>query len=115
MHIKHFTMTPQRVPDPMRPGKSATIGRLTDSGNSSLSHQGVNYEPDENGWFEVPLEVGTELCKFRVKGSGFYTPGEVVDQVRLGAMENADAPVPPKPKVAAAKPATKKAEDDPKD
>jgi hypothetical protein len=93
MHIKHFTMNGQRVPDPLRPGRTAIVGRLTESGNTSLSHDGTEYEPDENGWINVPHEVGLDLIKFRDKGSGFYTPGDVVDQVRLGALEDADQPV----------------------
>ena len=49
MQIKHFTMTQQRVPDPMRPGRTAFVGRLTPSGTTVLTDDGVSYEPDDNG------------------------------------------------------------------
>lgn len=104
MFIKHFRLSYQRVPDPQRPGRTAQVGRLSDSGNSGLSHGGINYEPDDNGWFDVPHDVGLDLCKFRANGSGFYEAGEVVDQVRLGALEESDQPAPPKSRRSARKP-----------
>lgn len=113
MHIKHFTMFLQRVPNPMHPNRPVSQGKLAASGTTSLSHDGVTYEPDENGWFDVPHEVGVELCKFRVSGSGFFQPHEVADAVRLGSLDEPDVPAEQKPK-AEKKPAAKK-DDDPKD
>ena len=92
MHIKHFSAFTQQVPDPLHPGRPARIQRLMPSGAESMSHGGETYTADENGWFDVPHEVGTELCQFRQNGSGFRTPAEVMDQVRLGAMDDADLP-----------------------
>lgn len=87
MFIQHFTMFPSRVADPMRPGRTAEVGVLRPSGNTALSHESGTYEPDENGWIEVPHEVGVELCRFRNRGSGYYTPAEVDEQVRLGFVD----------------------------
>lgn len=92
MQIKHFAMSGRRVPDPMRPGRTAVVGVLRSSGNTSLSHQGKTYEPASDGWFEVPHEVGVELCRYRASGSGFYTRAEVDEETRLGNVEADEAP-----------------------
>lgn len=85
MRIQHFTMRHRAVPDPMRPGRTARVGYLVQSGSSAIS--GVDAEPDEQGWLNVPHEVGVALCRFRDNGSGFYTEGEIDEQVRLNAVE----------------------------
>ncbi len=99
MLIKHFTMTGVRVPDPLRPCRTAVLGRLQASGNSALSYvdeagERVEAKPNRGGWFEVPHEVGTALCKIRTGGSGFRSPGEVEEELRLGLVD--DEPTPPK-------------------
>ena len=97
MLVQHFTMKTRRVADPMRPGRTAAVGYLSASGNSSHSYidphteEEVTVSPDRNGWLDVPHEVGIEVCRFRNKGSGFYTPEEIDDTVRLGQFEG-DAP-----------------------
>lgn len=104
MLIQHFTMKGRRVPDPMRPGRTSVVGYLTASNNSSLSYNDENgddveVKPDKNGWLDVPHEVGEELRKFRNQGSGFYSPEEIDDSVRLGAFEGeAPAVEPEKPR-----------------
>lgn len=87
MQIKHFTMFYRRVPDPMRPGRTSPVGVLRASGNTSLSHKGTVYEPEADGWIEVPHHVGEELRRFRAGGSGFYTRAEVDEEQRLGNVE----------------------------
>lgn len=99
MLIQHFSMQTRRVPDPMRPGRTSKVGYLTASNNSELSYTDPHSEeevtayPDENGWIEVPHEVGQQLCGFRQAGSGFYTPAEIDDTVRLGQFDGS-APTP---------------------
>jgi hypothetical protein len=99
MFVQHFTMTTKRVPDPMRPGRTAPVGVLVPSGNTSISHGGKSFAPDDSGWVEVPHEVGVHLCSFRHNGSGFYTPAEVDEQVRLGFVDGpVGAPRPGRPR-----------------
>ena len=93
MHIKHFTSVAQVVPHPMRPGERVKIFRLVDAHCASLTHEGVHYEPDAKGWFNVPEEVGQRLCRYRANRSGFYHVGEVADAVRMGSIEEFDQPV----------------------
>ena len=101
MLIQHFTMKGRRVPDPMRPGRTSLVGYLSQSGNSGLSYidpvseEEVEAKPDENGWIDVPHQVGLDLCRFRNAGSGFYTPEEIDESVRLGQID--DAPPAPEP------------------
>lgn len=95
MLIQHFTMKGRRVPDPMRPGRTSVVGYLTASGNSELAYTDPNTgdevtaTPDEQGWLEVPHEVGVAICRHRQNGSGFYTPAEIDESVRLGHMDGA--------------------------
>ena len=106
MHIKQFRAHEVRVPDPLRPGKRAFETRLLPTGGTSLSHGGKTYEADPSGWFDVPPEVGTALLRFRApNGERFYTPPDVDEQVRLGAMTDElpePAPVPRVRRAAAA-------------
>jgi hypothetical protein len=93
MRIQHFTMRHRRVPDPMRPGRTASVGYLVPSGTSAIS--GLDVTPDADGWLDVPHEVAQELCSFRDHGSGFYTEGEIDEEVRLHRVE---IPTPERPK-----------------
>lgn len=99
MQIKHFTMFGQRVPDPMRPGRTALVGRLRSSGSvdpisfTNDAGEEVSVDPDRNGFYDVPHGVGQEMCRFRDKGTGFYEAGQVAEEVRLG---NVDEPEPPR-------------------
>jgi hypothetical protein len=96
--IQHFTMKGRRVPDPLRPGRTAVVGYLASSGNSEVSYadpatgKSVKAHPDDQGWVDVPFEVGTQLCRFRNQGSGFYTPEEIDENVRLGSAERPARP-----------------------
>lgn len=102
MFIKQFRSTWVRVPDPMRPGRRALEERLVPTGTTALSHPSGEYEADRDGWIEVPHDVGVQLCAFASRDphggavTRFYTPAEVNEQVRLGALDesNADAPAP---------------------
>lgn len=93
MLIQQFTMKGRRVPDPMNPGRTAIVGYLSAAGNTELAYtdpatgEDATAHPDENGWLDVPHEIGTQLCSHRQSGSGFYTPEEIGDEVRLGTFE----------------------------
>ena len=94
MYLKHYTAVPQYVPDPMRPGRSARISRLVDSGVSRHCEPGQVFEADDNGWFDFPQDVAERLRRFRTDGSGWFGQAEVADQVRLGALDQIDQPAP---------------------
>lgn len=116
MHIKQFRTVYVRVPDPLRPGKRAQEERLYPTGAVSLSHGGVAFDADEDGWFDVPAEVAEDMLKFRHPGGEkFYTPADVDEQVRLGALDEtggvAPVEIPPKPAAKTTKSAASKSED----
>lgn len=91
MYIKMFKEQQVRVQDPLRPGRRIFETRLNPSGGSGLSHEGGKYEADEDGWIEVPEEVGQALTKFRgQKGEKFYTPDEVNEEVVAGRIKEDD-------------------------
>ena len=88
MYLKQFRTVSVRVPDPLRPGRRTFEDRLIPTGCHSVSHEGVTYSADEDDWFEFPPEVGTELLKYRHPGGEkFYSPADVDEQVRLGALD----------------------------
>jgi hypothetical protein len=65
--------------------------RLTPTGGSAIAHPSGSFTPDQDGWFDVPREVGLELLSFRQpNGERFYTPDEVNEQVRLGSLQDED-------------------------
>lgn len=124
MLIKHFSSFAQRVPDPMRPGRTAKVGRLRASGSvDPITHpdpsgEGEDIEvwPDENGWYDVPHEVGVQLTRFRDQGSGFYEHGAVADEAALGNIEGPvdaqpEVETPPRKAAAAKKAAPKSSQD----
>jgi hypothetical protein len=86
MLIKHFVARTKRLSR----GSRMTVWRP--SGASSLSHEGVTYAPDENGWIEVPREVGETLRQLRAPGR-FFTPDDVDEATPLGTVR--DEPVAP--------------------
>lgn len=105
MHIKQFREHKVRVPDPLRPGKRTFEDRLIPAGAGGIGHDGQSYKADEDGWFDVPPEVGEIMLKrvHRDPRTGsttrFYTPEQVDEQVRLGAMDDdRSLPSPPVPK-----------------
>lgn len=95
MFIKQFRSVQVRVPDPLRPGKRAFEDRLIATGGVQIGHGGKTIDADEEGWFEVDHETGTHLLSFRSPdGSRFYTPEQVDEQVRLGALHDDDEELP---------------------
>jgi hypothetical protein len=100
MHLKFFAAFPRRVPDPMRPGRTATVHELRDAKGTGYHYTDkagnpVKLTPDAQGWVEFPHEVGLEVQRFRgVGGAGWYTPAEVDEEVELGTiLEDVTAPV----------------------
>lgn len=87
MFIKHFREVTYRVPDPMRPGHSAFDRRMDASGAHQILHNGKEYQADNDGWFDVPDEVGA----YFVGRPGWCTP-EMVDEEKVaGRIRRDDA------------------------
>lgn len=120
MLIRHFDPFGRRVPDPMRPGRTAVVTELRPSSSTSLTYtdeSGTEFTipPRSDGWFDVPEEVGRRLCRHRTAGSrgigggGFYTDAEVDDKYRLGIIAEQVSPdrtvASPPPSVASPSPA----------
>lgn len=85
MHLKMFRTVKVRVPDPFRPGKRTFEDRLLPTEATHINHGGQEFTADEDGWFDVPHDVGQWLLSFRAQnGEQFYTPDQVDEQVRLG-------------------------------
>ncbi len=85
MFLKLFRENPVRVPDPLRPGRTAIVPTLVAAGSGPISDGGSTFEPDADGWIEVPEDVGGRLHRFRFPGGErFCTPHEVNEEVRLG-------------------------------
>lgn len=88
MLIRHFDPFGRRVPDPMRPGRTALVTELRPSNTTALQYtdasgEVVTLEPRPDGWFTVPHDVGMALCRYRTPG-GFFSDGEVDEKYRLG-------------------------------
>ena len=89
MLIKHYTEVLYRVADPLRPGRTTNTGRLVASGATAHSAAGTTFEADEDGWFDVPEDVGRAMCAVRTNGrSGFYAEGAVEEHRRIGDLED---------------------------
>lgn len=92
MFIKQFRAVQVRVPDPLRPGKRAIEERLITTGCNGVSHGGVFFEADSDGWIDIEREAALHLMSFRgTGGEKFYTPEQVDEQVRLGAVDSESA------------------------
>lgn len=99
MFIKQFRSTQVRVPDPLHPGRRTFEERIYPTGCSGISDNGVEYTADEDGWIDVPHDVGQRLVSFRHPGGErFYQPHEVDEQVRLGALDENEGHRPDAPK-----------------
>jgi len=102
MFIKQFRHRQVRVPDPLRPSKRVFEDRLIPAGGGSIEHEGVKYEADEDGWVDVPQDLGVHLRSFRAPGGErWYAPEEVDEQVRLGIVDADPADALPKPRTKA--------------
>ena len=97
MFITHFNEVMYRTPDPTRPGKTTFAKRMEKSGTNVIVHEGVTYEADDEGWFDVPESVGI----FFSSRPGWRTPAQVDSEVSAGLVAVNDSPVSAKPKVAA--------------
>ncbi len=92
MFLKQFRAMQVRVADPLRPGKRTFEERLVASGASGVSHGGKNYAADEDGWIDLPDEVGETVLRVRFpKGERFFTPHEVNEEVMAGRISDGDA------------------------
>jgi hypothetical protein len=84
--IKHFREVQFRVPDPMRPGHTAFDRRMDTSKTHAISHKGVEYHADVDGWFDVPPDVAAYFLNF----PGWCSP-EMVDEEVVAGRIRADA------------------------
>lgn len=108
MLIRHFDPFGRRVPDPMRPGRTAVVTELRPSKTSTITYvdadgETVLVQPRRDGWFEVPEDVGQRLCQHRtpghgVGGGGFYTEAEVDEKYGLGVITEPVAPAAERPR-----------------
>lgn len=102
MFIKQFRTHQVRVADPLHPGKRVFEERLIATGGTSISHGGKTFKADEDGWFDLPDEVGAFFLSFRApRGEQFFTPEQVDEQVRLGTVGQdavSEVPTPTAPK-----------------
>ncbi len=94
MYIKRFRRGYEAVPDPLHPARTVNRPILKPSAATSLvyrdplTNERVELVPDAEGWFDVPHEVGNDLCRFRTpEGEGFYPEQDVAEERRLGRLE----------------------------
>lgn len=80
MFIKHFREVTYRVPDPMRPGHSAFDRRMDAAGTHAISHNGVQYHADNDGWFDLPEDVAKHFLGF----PGWCSPEMVDEEIVAG-------------------------------
>lgn len=100
--IKHFNERNFRMKDPNNPAKHILGKQLVPSGTAVVAHEGIQYESDAEGWFEVPAEVEAFLCRF----PGWKNEAEVSEEILAGFMEAEHAL--PSPKERAAMPPPKR-------
>jgi len=90
-YVKMFREQLMRVVDPLHPGKRIFETRLRPTGAHGVSHQNIQYDADESGWFEVPDEVAVELKTFRgPKGERYFDPNDVEEEVAMGRLADSD-------------------------
>ena len=94
MELAHFREIHFRMPDPLRPGQYTMGRRIEKSGMQAISHEGVTYEADDYGWFDLPDHV----ANYWHSRPGWLSPNEVEEEQRLGAVASNDAPVVRKPR-----------------
>ena len=89
MYLKQFRTVQVRVPDPMKPSRKTFEDRLIPTGGTQISHGGKIYDADEEGWFDLPFDAANHLASFRSpNGEKFYSPEQVDEQVRIGALKD---------------------------
>jgi hypothetical protein len=93
-YLKKFIEIRYRVRDPLRPGQYTFDSRLDGDTVSSISHDGRTYEPDENGWFDLPNEVAA----FYRARPNWLGPQDVDEKVVSGQLADEDAALPTKQK-----------------
>ena len=94
MFIKMFREQQVRVADPLRPNRRIFETRFSPTG----AHDHAGYTADNEGWIEVPEEVGIEAIKYRgSKGERFFTPDQVDEEVVAGKIKDDDVEAVVKP------------------
>lgn len=92
MFIKHFREVTYRVADPLHPGHTVFDRRMDASKTYDITHNGVAYKADADGWFDVPPEVAAHFLG--TNGSpgfpGWCSP-EMVDEEVVAGRIRADA------------------------
>ena len=89
-YLKKFIEIRYRVRDPLRPGQFTFDTRLDGDTITSLNHEGKTYEPDENGWFDLPDDVAA----FYRSRPNWLRPQEVDEEVVSGRLADEDAVLP---------------------
>ena len=89
-YLKKFIEIRYRVRDPLRPGQFTFDSRLDGDTVSSLSYEGKTYEPDENGWFDLPNHV----ADFYQSRANWLRPQDVDERVVSGQLADEDATLP---------------------
>lgn len=99
MRIKHFTET-KEMRFSTESGRRENFPVLTPSGTAGITVEGTEYWADDEGWFDVPDEVGARYIGTPGWREDIGCPfeGEVVPEPPVAVAKKAEAP----PKKAAA-------------
>jgi hypothetical protein len=79
MRIAQVRGVPVRVPDPMRPGRTALVERLEDAGATAISHPSGNFTAGDDGFFEVPADVAADLIARQYPGGFRFLPEGAIE------------------------------------
>lgn len=80
MRVAQVRGVPVRVPDPLRPGRTAIIERLEDAGATSISHHsGGEFKVGDDGFFDVPADVAKDLLSTVHPGGFRFLPEGAID------------------------------------
>lgn len=99
MFIKRFRRGFEAVPDPLHPARTVQRPILKSVPVASFVYRDahgkrVELSPDDQGWFDVPEELGNQQCAFRTpEGDGFYPEHDVAEERRLGRVDEPKRPV----------------------
>lgn len=89
MQIKHYRVVRFRVRDPLHPGQFSLDRKLEHSGTDTLVDNGVTYQADEAGWFDLPDDVAARIARF----PGWRTSEQVDEAVAAGEIRDNDSPL----------------------
>ncbi len=103
MWLKSYRQHERRIQNPLQPGRWSWEAHMVPAGGTTIEWEGKTYYADDDGWFDVPVELGEFLRKGAYPGGErFLTRFEAREQQRIGFL--ADDFTEPKPAVAEPKP-----------